>query len=92
MQHLTEAASNYIPFQSTFNAPLDVNWLNEHSMRFGFSRLQCGRDQCELNADLMRIQCPVRTGLKCVDVVSYIQRVPIKKGQYVGATLVIDEM
>ena len=64
MQHVTKAASNYIPSQSTFNAPPDVNWLNAHSIQFGFSRLQCGRDQCRLNVDSMRIQHPVRTGLK----------------------------
>ena len=64
MQHVTKAASNYIPSQSTFNAPPAVNWLNAHSIWFGFSRLQCRRNQCGLNADSMHIQCPVQTGLK----------------------------
>ena len=65
MQHVTKVVSNYIPSQSTFNALPDVNWLNVHSLQFGFSRLQCGCNQCGLNADLMHIQCPVQTGLKC---------------------------
>ena len=47
-----------------FIAPPDMIWLDAHSIQFGLSCLQCGRNQCELNADLMSIQYPVRTGLK----------------------------
>ena len=70
MQHATKAVSNYIPSQSTSNAPPYVNWLNERSIQFGFSHLQCGRNQCGLNANLMRIQCPVKTGLNSLGAVA----------------------
>ena len=47
MQHVTRAASNYVPSQSAFNAPQDVNRLNAHSIPFGF--LVCSADV--INAD-----------------------------------------
>ena len=46
-----------------FKPPREVDWLNAHSIRIGSMRIQCGRNQCALNAHRMRIRCPVWTGL-----------------------------
>ena len=48
-----------IPFQSTFNPPPEVNWLNAHSNQFGFPRLHCRRDQCTLKR--LKIMSPKLT-------------------------------
>ena len=53
------------PVRTGFKPPREVNWLNAHSIRIGSMRIQCGRNQCALNAHRMRIRCPVwTTGLK----------------------------
>ena len=51
------------PVRTGFKPPREVDWLNAHSIRIDSMRIQCGRNQCALNAHRMRIRCPVWTAL-----------------------------
>ena len=41
------------PVRTGFKPPREVDWLNAHSIRIGSMRIQCGRNQCALNAHSM---------------------------------------
>ena len=56
--------SHSSPVQSGFYPPQQVDWLDAHSIRFGFFTFAVRTRPMRIDADWMRIQCPVQTGLK----------------------------
>ena len=52
------------PVQSGFNPPQQVDWLNAHSIRFGFFTFAVRTRPMHIDANWVRIQCPVQTGLQ----------------------------